>query len=216
MVPDLMDASSVLETLREAVPAATLETASSVDMPTLYVDRDHLVDLCGALRDHRSLQFAFLVDVTVADWLPSEPRYEIVYHLACLGAAYAQADGAAPARRLRLKVRVAGHDAHMPSVTSVWPTAGWPEREVFDLFGVVFDGHPDLRRILMTDDWEGHPLRKDYPVQIRKDTSSWEPLQMTPREFAAHILGARAAAREQAEGGPFDALRKSKASGPES
>jgi NADH:ubiquinone oxidoreductase subunit C len=71
-----------------------------------------------------------------------------------------------------VKVPVPGNDPRASSITPVYPAAGWPEREVFDLFGIVFDGHPDLRRILMTDDWEGHPLRKDYPVQIRKGAAS--------------------------------------------
>jgi NADH-quinone oxidoreductase subunit C len=192
-----MDASAVIDVLRETVPSASLEAAASVDMETIYIDREHIVEVCRTLRDHPALQFAFLVDVTAADYLPAEPRFEIVYHLACVGAAYAAAGGSAPARRLRLKVRLAGHDAHLPTMTSVYPTAGWPEREVFDLFGILFDGHPDLRRILMTDDWEGHPLRKDYPVQIRKETPSWSALQLTAEEFAANIQAARDRAREK-------------------
>ena len=89
----------------------------------------------------------------------------------------------------------------LPSLTPVWRSCEFQEREVFDLFGVVFTGHPDLRRILMTDEWEGHPLRKDYPVQIRKETSGWSPLQMTPEEFAANIREARSqSAREGGRG----------------
>jgi NADH-quinone oxidoreductase subunit C len=202
-----MDAAPLVDTLRELVPGASFDVVPSIDMPTVYVDVDHLVDVCRALRDAPSLQFAFLADVTAVDYLPREPRFEVVYHLACLGSAYAQSGGAAPARRLRLKVRVAGDRARLPSVTAVYPTAGWPEREVFDLFGLVFDGHADLRRILMTDDWEGHPLRKDYPVQIRKDTAAWSAMSMTPEEFAASIQAARDRAVRQAQAGPFDALR---------
>ena len=190
----------VLDVLRAAVPGAALESAASVDMPTLFVERDHLLDVSLALRDLPALQFAFLADVTAVDWFPREPRFEVVYHVACLGDAYAHPDGPAPARRFRMKVRLAGDDAHVPSVASVWPTAGWPEREVFDLFGIIFDGHPDLRRILMTDDWEGHPLRKDYPVQIRKDTSGWSPMQVSAEEFAANIRAARAEAKREAGG----------------
>ena len=79
----------------------------------------------------------------------------------------------------------------MPSITGLYPAAGWLERELYDLFGVGFDGHADLRRILMADDWEGHPLRKDYPVQIRKETSGWSAMQMSAEEFAANIQSAR-------------------------
>jgi NADH-quinone oxidoreductase subunit C len=192
-----MDVPSVIDVLREVVPDAALEAAESIDMPTLYVRREQLVEVCRTLRDHSSLQFAFLAEVTAADYLPAEPRFEIVYHLACLGGVFAQTGGAAPARRLRLKVRLAGSDAHVPTVTSVYPTAGWLEREVYDLFGVIFDDHPDLRRILMTDDWEGYPLRKDYPVQIRKETSSWSAMQLTAEEFASNIQAARDRAKNQ-------------------
>jgi len=89
------------------------------------------------------------------DRFPMEPRFEVNYHLLSLDRR----------ERLRLKLRVAGNDPTVPSVTSIWPTANWHERENFDLFGIHFEGHPDLRRILMPDDWEGHPLRKDYPVE---------------------------------------------------
>ncbi len=108
---------SFIDTLRQAVPAAAIEPGEARDMPTVYVDADHLLDVCRTLRDHADLQFAFLVEVTAVDLLPAEPRYCIVYHMACLGPAF----GSAPARRLRLKVRVAGHDPHVPTVTSVWP-----------------------------------------------------------------------------------------------
>jgi len=182
---------SLLQELRAAVPAASLEPAASVDMPAIYVDREHVLELFRALRDTPSLQFTFLSDLTAVDYLPAEPRFEVVYHFASLGAAYAPAEPAAPARRLRVKVRLSGADATMPSVTGLYPTAGWPEREVYDLFGIGFEGHPDLRRILMPDEWEGHPLRKDYPVQIRKETPSWSALQMTPGEFVANIQAAR-------------------------
>jgi NADH-quinone oxidoreductase subunit C len=187
-VPGTLTDPTVAETLRRAVPTATIAMADGVDMTTIYVDREHLTDVLRTLRDDRSLQFALLADVTAVDLLPAEPRFEMVYHLACLGAAF----GDAPARRLRVKVRVPGTDPRVATATGVFPGAGWPEREVFDLMGISFDGHPDLRRILTPDDWQGHPLRKDYPVQVRKDTAAWSPLQLTPEEFAANVRDARA------------------------
>src|SRR5262245_11067593 len=112
-------------------------------MATLYVDREYVVDVMQVLRDDPSLQFALLSDLTAVDLHPAEPRYEVVYHLACLGAAFATGTPA-PARRLRVKVRLSAHDHVLPTLVSVYPSANWPEREVFDLFGIAFDGHPDL------------------------------------------------------------------------
>jgi len=89
------------------------------------------------------------------DWYPAEPRFEVVYHLLSLR----------EKERVRLKVRLGGDDPTLQSAFSVWPAANYFEREIFDLFGVRFSGHPNLERILMPDDWEGHPLRKDYPVE---------------------------------------------------
>src|SRR5207245_10178124 len=86
-------------------------------------------------------------------------------------------------RRLRLKVRLHGEDAHVADVSGIWPAADWLEREVWDLFGIVFDEHPDLRRLLMPEDWEVHPLRKDYPVQVRMPARISEPIQVTEEEF---------------------------------
>jgi len=198
-----MDVAAVLDVLRQAVPDAALDVAAeSTDMPTVRVDREHLVDVCRTLRNHPQLQFAFLAEVTATDYLPVEPRFELVYHLACLGPAYAvpEAGGAPVDRpaRLRLKTRAPGDDAWVPTITSVWPAANWLEREVFDLFGVTFGGHPDLRRVLMPEDWEGYPLRKDYPVQINRETPAWSPLQVSAEEFAASVRARQEMARHQA------------------
>ena len=186
-----MDAADILQTLTDALPAATLVAGASADMPVIYVERDQLIEVCRTLRDHPALQFALLSDVTAVDGHPATPRFEVIYHLACLGAGYA-VGAPAPARRLRLKVRLAGaDDIHVPTLVRIYPVANWLEREVFDLFGVIFDGHPDLRRLLTPEDWEGHPLRKDYAVQIRKDAQSWSPLQLTAEEFARNIRDQR-------------------------
>lgn len=175
-----MDAQSVIDTLTPLVPGASFEAGRSVDFATIYVPADKLIETCQALRDTPTLAFNAIIEITAADYLPHEPRYEVVYHLLSV-----------PNRaRLRLKVRVAGGaaaDGIVPTVQSVWPGAGWPEREVWDMFGIVFAGHPDLRRLLMPEDWEGHPARKDYPVQIKKAAQTYEPLEVTEEEFRANI-----------------------------
>jgi NADH-quinone oxidoreductase subunit C len=122
---------------------------------SIYVDRSALREACSLLRDDPECRLNFLSDVTCVDWFPSEPRLEVIYHLLSIP----------NKERVRLKVRLHGHDPVVESVTSVWPAANYFEREVFDLFGVRFTGHPYLRRLLMPEDWEGYPLRKDYPVE---------------------------------------------------
>ena len=174
-----MDASSIIDTLTAAVPGALYETGKSVDFATIYVSPNNLVDTCRALRDTPSLGFNVLIEVTAADYLPREPRFEVVYHLVSIS----------NHQRLRLKVRVASTkvDGVVPTVQGIWPAAGWLEREVWDMFGIVFAGHGDLRRLLMPEDWEGHPARKDYPVQIRKAAQTYEPLEVSEEEFKANI-----------------------------
>ena len=122
---------------------------------TIVVPREHIRRAAEFLRTEPSLQFTFLSDITTVDRFPLEPRFEVNYHLLSIERGM----------RLRLKVRLAGNDPNVLSVVPVWPTANWHERESFDLFGIRFEGHPDLTRILMPDDWEGYPLRKDYPVE---------------------------------------------------
>jgi len=119
---------------------------------TIEVAPAKIVSVCGFLKYDQA--FVRLSSVTAVDRYPAEPRFEIVYHLHSIERN----------ERLRLKTWLRGDDAVVESVTSVWRSANWYEREVFDLFGIRFLGHPDLRRILMPEGWEGHPLRKDYPV----------------------------------------------------
>jgi len=125
------------------------------DEMSVYVERCSIREACALLRDTPSCSFNYLSDVTCVDWYPAEPRFEVVYHLLSIR----------QKERVRLKVRLSGDSPALESVTSVWPSANYFEREVFDLFGIRFTGHPYLRRILMPEDWEGHPLRKDYPVE---------------------------------------------------
>jgi NADH-quinone oxidoreductase subunit C len=122
---------------------------------SIVLQREALREACALLRDDPQTKFNFLCDITCVDWYPSEPRFEVVYNLLSI----ARKD------RVRIKVRLDGSDPNLESLTSLWPGANYFEREVFDLFGIRFNGHPYLRRIMMPDDWEGHPLRKDYPVE---------------------------------------------------
>lgn len=125
------------------------------DELTVWLQKEMIREACAMLRDDPNCPFNFLSDLTCVDWHPSEPRFEIVYHLFSLSTK----------ERIRLKARLDGSSPVLESVTSVWPAANFYEREIFDLFGVRFTGHPNLQRLLMPDDWEGYPLRKDYPVE---------------------------------------------------
>jgi NADH-quinone oxidoreductase subunit C len=135
-----------------AIPGAVLGSSAYRGQASLEIDPPRIVVVCRFLRDQQ--QFDRLSGVTAVDWYPTEPRFEIVYLVHSLQRS----------ERLRLKCRVRSDRAEIDSVTGVWPGANWYEREVFDLFGIVFRNHPDLRRIMMPEGWEGHPLRKDYPV----------------------------------------------------
>jgi NADH-quinone oxidoreductase subunit C len=168
-----------------AIPGLT-EAPSSDGMPTAYVAREAMEAACLALRD---AGFTVLIDAIPVDRLPREPRFEITYLLLNPGT-----DG--PPARLRLKVQLPGADARCPTLSGVWRAANWAEREAYDLFGIHFDGHPDLRRILMPEDWEGFPLRKDYPVQIKDPVKTYSPLQVTEEEFVANIEATRERARK--------------------
>jgi NADH-quinone oxidoreductase subunit C len=122
---------------------------------TIVLGREHLFPVAQFLANDPALRFSFLSDITTVDRFPMEPRFEVNYQLLSIDLA----------QRLRLKVKLGGNDPVLPSVFGIWPTADWHERESFDLFGIRFEGHPNLRRIVLPDEWEGHPLRKDYPTE---------------------------------------------------
>ena len=173
-----MDAAALVASLQQAVPSASFEPVPSIDLQTtIYVSRDHVAAIAGALRDSAELRFSFLAELTAADFWPRSPRFEVVYILV------------SPEKklRLRMKVRLDGSDAHLSTISNIFPSANWLEREVWDLFGIAFDGHPDPRRLLMPEDWEGFPLRKDSPVQIRRPPHVAEPLQVTAEEFRENV-----------------------------
>ena len=120
-------------------------------VPGAWVPATRLLEICRVLRDETPFSLDYCSFVSAVDW-PHENRFEVVYHLYSMSARH----------ELLLKVRVPRDAPRVPSVTGIWVGANWHEREAYDLFGIVFDGHPDLRRIMMTEDWTGHPLRKDY------------------------------------------------------
>lgn len=132
------------------------EIIDALGETTLVIPRSQIVPISEHLKATSGLEFNFLSDVCGFDRGPEEePRFEVNYHLFSTTLHH----------RFRLKVLLDENDLHVPSVTGVWRTANWHERETFDLFGVIFDGHPDLRRILLPDDWQGHALRKDFPLR---------------------------------------------------
>jgi NADH-quinone oxidoreductase subunit C len=174
-----MDADALVASLQAAVPEAQIERVASIDrQTTFYVSREAVPALARALRDRSELAFTFLAELTAVDFWPKEPRYELVYILVSI----------ANRLRVRMKVRLPADDPHVTTVCDVWPAANWLEREVWDLYGIAFEGHPDPRRLLMPEDWQGYPLRKDYPVQIRMTPTAGEALQVTEDEFRSNLM----------------------------
>ena len=148
--------SPIAAALQRENAAWVSEVVEALGEATLIIARGHIVDVCAFLKTAPGLEFNFLSDICGFDRGPEEePRFEVNYHLF----------STTKFHRVRLKVVVNEDDPHVPSVTGVWRTANWHERETYDLFGVVFDNHPDLRRILLPDDWQGHALRKDFPLR---------------------------------------------------
>jgi len=145
---------SSVDKLKEKFGASLLEVKTFRDEVTVTVSRREIYEICKFLYADPDLQYQFLTDLCGVDFLPETPRFEIVYHL------YSMKKN----QRLRLKARVAEGES-IPSVDSIWRAANWLEREAYDLFGIPFENHPDLRRILLWDGYEGYPMRKDYPVE---------------------------------------------------
>ena len=153
----LVGKAAVFETMAEnpaVVALAELATDAKFDRNelTITVARENIVAACEAVK---AAGYNFFEDVTAVDWFPQEPRFQLSYHIVSHGLK----------ERVRLRVLLDSRDASVPSITSAWPSANFYEREVFDLFGIDFPGHPRLTRIMMPENWQGHPLRKDYPVE---------------------------------------------------
>ncbi|MFB3825380.1 MAG: NADH-quinone oxidoreductase subunit C [Bryobacteraceae bacterium] len=152
MLAEEMKGCAPVAALEALDPAAVLGGKLDRGEVTLEIRADRIAAVCGFLKNEQG--FTRLSTVTAVDRHPSEPRFEIVYHLHSIERNL----------RLRLKCRIPGEDPEIDSVASVWRAANWYERETWDLFGVRFRNHPDLRRIMLPEDWSGHPLRKDYPI----------------------------------------------------
>jgi len=157
-------ATTDVEQLKERPEVALLLASETVAVEgvkfdrnelTIYVGRTCILDACRALKDNKDLNYNAMMDVTCVDWYPNNPRFEVVYHLF----------STSTKRRVRLKVKLVELDPSVDSLTPIFPSANFFEREVFDLFGIRFNGHPNLKRIMMPEGWNGHPLRKDYPVE---------------------------------------------------
>jgi NADH-quinone oxidoreductase subunit C len=156
--------SQIAAALQREQPNSVSEITTALGETTIVVAREHVGAACAFLKVTPGYEFNFLADLCGFDRGPEEePRLEVNYHLF----------STTKHHRLRLKVLLNEEDAHVPTVTTVWRTADWHERETYDLFGVIFDGHPDLRRILLPDDWQGHALRKDFPLR------GYEPYSLT-------------------------------------
>jgi NADH-quinone oxidoreductase subunit C len=150
--------SPVLCRLLESLGDAVRETHAQHGDATARVEAARIREMLRCLRDTEGLDFEMLVDLTALDWLGQTPRFEVVYHLYSVRRNH----------RLRIKARVPDEPCEIDSVADLYPSANWMEREVFDLYGVRFVGHPDLRRLLLYDEFDGHPLRKDYPKERRQ------------------------------------------------
>lgn len=148
------EVADALEAVYPDFGAAVLKVVIDRGEITFHVRREHLQTMARTLRDDPALRFELLSSMSGVDYLGTEHRLHAVYHLTSM----------TYRRRIRLEVACSVEDNHIPSVTPIYPTADWQERETWDLFGIIFDGHPGLTRIMMPDDWIGHPQRKDYPL----------------------------------------------------
>jgi NADH-quinone oxidoreductase subunit C len=153
-----MDASVTLSKLTERFPGSIIETHSYRGDDTAVVKKEDILDICTFLRNDEALLYNFMMDLTAVDYLGKEPRFEVVYHLYSLK--YNS--------RVRIKARIHESDCSIDSIVPIWISANWFEREAFDLYGITFKGHPELRRILLYEGFQGHPLRKDYPIRKRQ------------------------------------------------
>ena len=152
-----MEETAILEALKRRFPQGVVDASAPLGDATIVIRKDALLEIIPFLKE-KPYEFAMLLDLTCVDHPERTERFEMVYHLFSLAAN----------RRLRIKLSVPENAAVVDSLAGFWKNADWLEREVFDMFGVRFAGHPNLRRLFMNDDFEGHPLRKDYPLRKRQ------------------------------------------------
>ncbi len=160
--------SDLLDRVRRCLGADLLAAHENLGDTTVTVPRERVAALLERMRDDAALELNFLMDLTVVDYLGREPRFEVVYHLASIDTATGGSEPSRLRHRLRVKAGIPEVPCECPSASGVYASANWMEREAFDLYGVRFSGHPDLRRLLLYERFEGHPLRKDYPKERRQ------------------------------------------------
>jgi NADH-quinone oxidoreductase subunit C len=150
------DEEAILAALKDRCDGLEVEIEKSCGQLAVLVDKADIVRVCKVLKDHSATQFDYLADLCGVDYLGKQgDRFQVVYNLYSISRNH----------RLRVKVNVGEEESSIDSVSGIWKTANWHERELYDMFGITVQGHPDLKRILMPEDWEGHPLQKDYPLQ---------------------------------------------------
>lgn len=157
----MSEESVLIDSLKKSFGSDIIDTIVFKGEVTHRVEKMALRSICSFLKNDSALEMNYLVDILGVDMKtlkPDSPRFEVVYHLYSTSKKH----------RIRLKIRLADGDS-VPTVSDIWRSADWPEREVYDMFGIIFDDHPNLKRIYLADDWEGFPLRKDYPLKGYKD-----------------------------------------------
>ncbi len=163
-----MECKEIINTLKDNFPEQILWITLFRSDCSITIKRDKAKEILKFLKENEDLNFDYLIDLTAVDYKDiKQPRFNVVYHLMSVKHGH----------RIRIKVEVPEEDCWVETVSDLWATANWHERECFDMFGIQFNGHPDLRRILLPEDWEGYPLRKDYPVQSELGEKEWKPFK---------------------------------------
>jgi len=163
-----MECKEIINTIKDNFPEQILWITLFRGDCSITIKRDKAKQILKFLKENETLKFDYLIDVTAVDYKDiRQPRFNVVYHLMSVKHRH----------RIRIKVEVPEEDCWVETVSDLWATANWHERECFDMFGIQFKGHPDLRRILLPEDWEGYPLRKDYPVQSDLGEKEWKPFK---------------------------------------